>query len=334
VRDPPAAFLRQRLALRLPEEADDGDDVEPLVLPGRGVQRQQLQQAVFDALLAGEQHDMTDAVLAGQQNGMPGAPVAGHDAGSSPGQSLHARLRAQALLPSGPLGQRQLDDLLAEVRPFADAFARWRSGAPEQRRFDLDLGDVRLQGSIDQLYPGGLARFRFEALHGPSQIAHGLDWLVLSALGDDRPLVQFAATAAGPGPHLRPAIQPARARAALRALVTLRDWGLRDPLPFLSRAGWLWYDARANGKDSGWARAEAQWRGSARSWGEAGTASARLALRGRDPFDDADLGEQFRHISELVFDAVVHGRREGDGSGDPADGAAPVRQDEPEDSLA
>ncbi len=308
LRDPPAAFLRQRLALRLPDEADDGDDVEPLVLPGRGLQRQQLQQAVFDAL------------------------VGGPESGSG-GQSLHARLRAQALLPSGPLGQRQLDHLIGEVRPFADAFLRWRSGAPEQRRFDLDLGEVRLQGSLDGLYATGLARFRYEALHGPSQIAHGLDWLVLSALGDARPLLQFAAVDDRPGPHLRPAVPASQARASLRALLTLRDWGLRDPLPFLSRAGWLWYDARANGKD-GWAKAEAQWLGSSRSWGEAGTASARLALRGRDPFDDPALGEDFMRISELVFDAVIHGRCDGDGSGDATHGAVPTRQDEAEGWLA
>ena len=347
LRDPSAAFLRQRLALRLPEDADDGDDVEPLVLPGRGLHRQQLQQAVFDALVGDEPNGMSDALVGGDPNDMFDALVRGEqdDPGSSPGQALHNQLRARALLPSGPLGQRQLDRLLGEVRPYAEAFVRWRSGAPEQRRFDLDLGDVRLQGSIDRLYPAGLARFRFEALHGPSQIAHGLDWLVLSALGDPRPLVQFAETAAGPGPHPRPAISPAMARAALRGLVTLRAWGLRDPLPFLSRAGWLWYDARANGKD-GWAKAEAQWRGSARSWGEAGTASARLALRGRNPFgdsaDDDALGEEFRHISALVFDAVVHGRSDGDAAGEPSDGAraaeppqsSSTRQDNAQDSLA
>lgn len=373
LRDPPAAFLRQRLALRLPGEADDGDDVEPLVLPGRGLQRMALQQAVFDALVGGEQRGMREAWAGGEQGGMTdapmdadrdamtGAPVVGrHDgmrgalagggqvAGTgtpwdehgSGSQSLHARLRAQALLPSGPLGRRQLDHLLAEVRPFADAFLRWRSGAPAQRRFDLDLGGVRLQGNLDGLYPTGLARLRYEALHGPSQIAHGLDWLVLSALGDDRPLLQFATVDGGPGPHLRSAIPAAQARAALRALLTLRDWGLRDPLPFLSRAGWLWYDACANGRENGWTKAEAQWRGSSRSWGEAGTASARLALRGRDPFgdtaEDAELAKQFRAISTLVFDAVVHGRcdEDGHGSGETTDGGAPLRQDEPEDWLA
>jgi len=285
LRDPPAAFLRQRLGLRLPFETDAGDDVEPLVLPGRGWQRQHVQQAVFDALVRGDTHD------------------------------LHASLRARALLPSGPLGRRQLDVLLDEVRPYADAFARWHEGRPQGSSFELDLDGLRLQGRIEDLYGNGMARFRFDELHGPAQIAHGLDWLVLSALGDPRPLVQFAKIGGSPGPHLRHAIAPPQARAALRTLVTLRAWGLRDPLPFLPRSGWCWYQAvtsDGNGMDpnyadkNAWSKAENQWR-SQRGWSESDTPGARLALRGRDPFADAELGESFRAIATRVFGAVVHG---------------------------
>ncbi len=285
LRDPPAAFLRQRLALRLPDAADTIEDVEPLLLPGRGWQRQIVQQAVFDACVGGGTED------------------------------LHASLRARALLPSGPLGRRQLDTLLGEVRPYADAFVHWREDAagsrvPQHQAFDLDLDGVRLHGRVEDLYPGGIARFRYDTLHGPAQIAHGLDWLLLSALGDARPLVQFAKFADGPGPRLRAAIAPQQARAALRSLLTLHAYGLRDPLPFLPRAGWLWYDAEAAGKD-GWDKAQTQWHGTSRSWGEATTASAQLALRGRDPFVDPELGESFRSIAQNVFDAVIHGRSDG-----------------------
>ena len=289
LRDPPGAFLRQRLGLRLPDAIETGEDVEPLVLPGPGLFRQQLQRAVFDELLAGD--------------------------GRIDRERLQASLRARALLPSGPLGRRQLDRLLGEVRPYADAFARWREGEGEALPFELELGATRLSGRLDDVYPGGLARLRFDRLHGPSQIAHGLDWLVLSALGDRRPLAQFADTADGPGPHLRGALAPAEAKAALAALLRLRDYGLRMPLPFLPRAGWLWYEAAAQDPDGrghgGWNKAQAQWQGSARSWGEASPAGVRLALRGRDPFLDADSGEQFREIARLVFDAVLHGRDEG-----------------------
>ncbi|MCA1714921.1 MAG: exodeoxyribonuclease V subunit gamma, partial [Gammaproteobacteria bacterium] len=157
LRDPADAFLRQRLAMRLPEAADSVDDCDPLAAPGRGLQRWQLQQAVFDACVRGEAED--------------------------PGPALHARLRARALLPSGPLGAQQLQALLGDVKPYADAFIGWRGDdAASARSFDLDLGGVRLHGCIDQLYRNRLARFRFDRLHGPSQISHGLDWLVLCAL--------------------------------------------------------------------------------------------------------------------------------------------------------
>ena len=135
---------------------------------------------------------------------------------------------------------------------------------------------------------------------------------MLSALGETRPLVQFAPGVAGPGPHLRDAIAPTQALAALQALLTLRRRGLRTPLPFGARAGWCWYEAignpapRANAR-SPWDKARGEWH-TERGWSEGDTVQVRLALRGRDPFDDATLGEEFRQIATLVFDAVVHGK--------------------------
>src|SRR5690606_15866329 len=46
---PAEVFLRQRLGLRLAEVEQIDEDVEPLLAPGRGIARQLLQQAVFDA---------------------------------------------------------------------------------------------------------------------------------------------------------------------------------------------------------------------------------------------------------------------------------------------
>ncbi|MDQ3511951.1 MAG: exodeoxyribonuclease V subunit gamma, partial [Pseudomonadota bacterium] len=292
LRDPSDAFLRQRLAMRLPEAADAIDDGDPLASPARGLQRWQVQQAVFDACVQGRQ------------------------------DGLHARLRSQALLPSGPLGERALVGLLAEVQPYAERFVQWRGDDTPMmaESFELDLDGVRLHGSIDQVYPQGLPRFRYEKLHGPAQITHGLDWLVLSALGRGRPLVQFCDTGNGPGLLLREPGEPEPARAALGALLRLRAWGLREPLPFGPRAGWLWYDGqarlaagevpRANSRTP-WQRAQDQWQPES-GFSEGATASASLALRGRDPFGDtpeaAELGEEFRRIAAIVFDAVVLGR--------------------------
>ena len=282
LRDSALHFLRHRLDVRLPEAPVADEEIEPLVLPPRGLQRHRLQRAVFDACVVGNARDLGD------------------------------RLRAQAMLPTGPLGRAQLDALLAEVRPYADAFVRWRGDAlaPASRDFEIDLDGVCLRGRLDDLYPNGLARRRFDALDGPAQIAHGLDWLVSCALEDERPLAQFARVGGDIGPHLREPIPADRARAALRALLDLRAQGLREPLPFLPRSGWLWYEAQAKGKD-GWDAARAKWHGGDRAWGEATTPAARLALRDRDPFADAATGERFRTIARRVFDALLHGNVEG-----------------------
>jgi len=294
LRDPADAFLRQRLAMRLPEAGEADDDRDPLSAPASGLQRWRLQQAVLEACVQGSVGD----------------------------EQLHAQLRARALLPSGPLGQRQLQVLRAQVQPYADAFRHWR-GTREAtaENFELELDGVRLHGRIGEIYGGDLPRVRMDKLHGPSQIVQGLDWLVMSALGRGSRLFQFHDTGDGPGPLARDPVDAQSARAALAGLLRLRAQGLREPLPFAPRAGWLYYEGeqrlqagekpRANSK-SPWERAQDQWHAD-RGYSEGGTASARLALRGRNPFGDEQLGEEFRIIAGIVFDAVVHGR-EGEGA--------------------
>ena len=95
-----------------------------------------------------------------------------------------------------------------------------------------------------------------------------------------------------------------------RTLLALRQQGLREPLPFGARAGWSWFAAvndHADNDDKGWIAASRQWH-SDHGWSEGATATAQLALRGRDPFVDPVLGQRFRAIARTLFDAVVHGR--------------------------
>ena len=278
LRDPADAFLRNRLGIRLPETGEADDDLDPLAPPGSGLQRWQLQQAVLDACVQGATSDA----------------------------DLHARLRARALLPSGPLGERQLKLLRAQVQPYADAFVHWRGPrTAESQAFELDLAGVRLHGHVHEIYDSNLLRVRINKLHGPSQIDHGLDWLVMSALGNSNKLVQIYEGRKEPETSIREPADANEARAALTALLRLREWGLREPLPFGARSGWLLYSAEDNVK--GWEAARKQW-SSDRGYSEGETASARLALRGRDPFENIELSEQFQDIANLVFDGVVLAR--------------------------
>lgn len=275
LRSPPEAFLRQRLQVRLPDVGLPVGDVEPLVLERRADGR--LRQAVFDACVGGATHQ------------------------------LHRRLRARGLLPGGALGARVLDVVIDEVTPFAALFTQWAGTATgDELGFDLDLDGMRLTGRLGNLHPQGLARWRFDSLHGPSQIAHGLDWLIANASGRRLPLVQFALHDGRASLIERAAIDPTQARTALAMLLALRGAGLREPLPFGAHAGWAWYDGQ---DEAAWQKARKRWQDT-QAWAEGDTPAVRLTLRGCDPFLHESQGDRFRALSRRIFDAVVRGHVE------------------------
>ncbi|WP_119717481.1 exodeoxyribonuclease V subunit gamma [Cognatilysobacter tabacisoli] len=277
---PADAFLRQRLGLRLAEvDGDDGDaDVEPLLAPARGLAKQALQRAVFDACLRGDDDAAT-----------------------------HALLRARGLLPSGPLGRRTLEQVRADVDAYAQAFGAWRGDAlADAPRREVDLDGVVLHGRVADVYPHGIARIRFDVPNGPSAIRNGLDWLFASAAGLGAPLVEFHDGGdAGVGPHVRAPLAADAARALLKRLVALRARGLREPLPFAPYAGWALYSAPS--LDRGFDAAAKKWRGSERSWSEGDGEALRLALRGRDPFNDAAAQVAFVDLAMTIYGALVAG---------------------------
>ena len=281
---PAEQFLRQRLGLRLDGIDETGDDVEPLLLPGRGLARSEVQAAVFAGVLQGDD-DVT----------------------------LHAALRARALLPSGPLGRRTLTSLRSEVMPYARAFADWRGGnVPAAQRIEVDIDGVALHGTLAGVYPHGLARVRIGAPGGNAAIRDGLDWLLASASGLALPLVQFHEGGRKPvsghpfGPHVRPPLPPDQARTVLRHLLWLREQGLREPLPFAPYSGWEFF-AAAPDMEAGLKEAAKKWYGSERSWSEGNGDALRLALRGCDPFTDDATRLRFADLSMSIYLAVTQG---------------------------
>ncbi|WP_454827890.1 exodeoxyribonuclease V subunit gamma [Pseudoxanthomonas wuyuanensis] len=275
--DPHGRFLSQRLGLRLPEPVEQTEDVEPLVLPGRGLERMTLQQALIDAL------------------------DAGHEAG------LRERLRARALLPSGALGERQFEALLAQTRPFAQARRDWQAGQTTgSERYEVDIDGLRLHGRIADVHPRGLVRLRAGAVNGNTALRWGLDWLLANAAGARLPLVQFHDGGDGPGPHVIDAPDQAQARDALRQLLALHAQGQREPLPFAPYTGWdIWNAEPEKRRAAGWKR----WHGDGNGgWAEGDGEAIRLALRGRDPFADDTDYLRLERTSLLVYDLVRSGR--------------------------
>ena len=296
---PAEQFLRQRLGLRLPETEQANEDIEPLQLPAGGLQRMQLQRAVFDALLDGR-----DAA------------------------AMRPALRARGLLPSGPLGQRALERVLHEVSPYAGAYCEWRgAGAPTSRLLEVVVDGLRVHGRIDGLHANGIARLRFGKPNGNSSIRNGLDWLLASAAGVELAFVEVQDMGdLGIDAHMRPRISQATAIDALRSLVVLRRAGLQQPLPFAPYSGWELFSAEL--PERGIRDAAARWRGGDRQWGEGDSDAIRLALRGRDPFADAASRDEFARITGLVFGAVTRGEPAAIDIGD-----AEVPDDDAEDAA-
>jgi len=285
LRDPAGEFLRRRLAMRLPDEVAAVEDVEPLLLASRGLERVALQEQVLRATLDGD--------------------TAG----------LAARLRARGMLPPGPLGEAQLTGLQAEFAAYAELFNDWRGPSAESvLAVDIAIDGVRLQGRVEGVWGGGLGRLRPGTPGGNAQIRDGLDWLAANAAGHRLALVQFHDAGDGPVRIERAPLDPDLARAALRALLQLRARGLAEPLPWGPYSGWAHYSAER--PEAALKQARERWEGGYERWGERDGDAFRLTLRGRELFDDAAATAAFVDITRRVFGAVVEGCASEDVDGD------------------
>lgn len=276
--DPAGQFLSQRLGLRLPNPEDDIGDVEPLQLQG-ALLKSQVQQAVLDAQLRGDTED------------------------------LYASLRARALLPSGALGQRECQQQLSTLRPYAAAYTEWTQGTqPISQLCSVDIDGLRLQGRVQGIHPRGIVRLRPGKFSGSAAIRFGLDWLLANADGAQLPLVVLAGDdkdEARVTLRLSEPLTVEAAKAALRVLLQLHAQGMRSALPFAPYTGWAIYTA---GPERAQSVAKEKWYGSDFSeFAESNHAAIALAFRGRDPLaTDAGYAE-FAHNSQRIFEAVCHG---------------------------
>lgn len=285
---PQAAYLREGLGLRLPEDEAQPETHEPLGSPD-ALRHYQLREAVFAAWLEGRARP--DAAR------------------------LQQRLLARAQLPPGADGAAAVALLLEEVAPFA-ACALEAGFGNASRRIGVDeaLATHLLRGTLDGVHDGGVAgapvrllrvALRAKGRHGNLVLRHGLDWLVASLLR--LPVFELYKDAEDAAPCLRerPLAEPGEARAALLSLVALHERARVEPLPFLPKSAYEWHVA--DNEARGWSAAGRQWCGDEFNdvAGERSVASA-LALRGRDPFVDGDPGSRarFAWLARAVFGAV------------------------------
>jgi exodeoxyribonuclease V gamma subunit len=221
VAHPVRAFLRSRLDVTSPLEAEETLDAIPITLDG--LDKWQIGDRMLSEILAG----------------------------TSPAAAKHAE-RLRGALPPGALGARVLDDVETELKPIARGALALRTGQPRAVDVDVDLGDGRrLTGTVTSVWGNRLVRVTYSRLAPKHRLASWVDLLALSA---GRPDESWTAHAVGRG-RGAPAVAEAgpldhRAETWLRDLVDLYDRGMREPLPLPVKTACTYAeDARKNGGD-------------------------------------------------------------------------------------
>ena len=242
--DPAGQFLAQSMGLRLADDAGEVDDLEPLVLSSRGPEKR---RRVVRATLSGDTEPLYPRLRAW--------PAAVRSIGPAP-------VRGGAV-EDPPVCQcvAGLDAGRAAGKPSLRSGHRWRAPA-------------RPRGRSASRRPGAAAR-RHAQWQCSDPPGPGL------AAGQRRR--RRTAPCAVPRwrrRRSRPACTAGTERACCtrgaRALLQLRQRGLREPLRFAPYTGWVLYNAPAEKQRSeGWK----QWHGSDRSWGESSSDAWQLLLR-------------------------------------------------------
>lgn len=260
----PGRFLLQsRLRLEVARAADELSDDEPFVasLPARSA----LADRLLPALLAGASRDAARALA-----------HAGHEwpAGAVAARALESELDALEVF-AGTLRPALAEPVLA---PVAIELALDAAG----RRW-------RLHGSLSDLRPGGLVRYRCDELRAADALHAWLHHLLLCA-GTPPGVAPRSTWIARDRSLVLPRCEDARAQ--LARLLELHARGLVEPLPFHPKSAWAYMAGHQSA-----AKARAKWQASARHpHGEEADPAWRLALRGRpDP-----MGEGFAAFAECA----------------------------------
>jgi exodeoxyribonuclease V gamma subunit len=275
-------YLRDGLGLRLPEDEPPLPEHEPLGAPD-ALENYGLRHAVFDAWLrAGRRPDA---------------------------RALHAQLLARAKVAPGADGRATVAATIDDIAPFADvALAAGFTANGARTPFQRGLGPFGISGALDAVHDRRVLRVVLNpgGVHGGHAVRHGLDGLCAALL--DLELHELAVPEKGEAPTIEPRALPDAQRAgdALASLLALREHALRAPLVFLPKAGWRYVQTLADkGADAALKAARECWTG--QGWqsdrAEAGEATT-LALRGREPFDEA-LDEDVRTAAQQRFVATT-----------------------------
>lgn len=263
--NPSRAFLERRLGMRMEAEEELPEESEPFELAGLDRYR----------LTA----NLTEDALSGRD----------------PADDL-PMVRGNGLLPPGVMGEVQFADLCRSVNEFAAQVAgRTAEEKLEPVEIDLRIGNRRLVGRLQGLYPSGLVRYRPATVKARDLLYCWIEHLAFCAASPAGCAKRSTLIGIDQAVEFLPVDG---AESLLADLIALLETGLRDPLPFFPATSWELVQRETKGDDPEKVLQGAMrvWEGNDRVPGEGGDTSFSLCFRGRDPFI-----HRFYDVSRAVF---------------------------------
>jgi exodeoxyribonuclease V gamma subunit len=290
--DPVRGFLRDRLGLSRPYDADEPADALPVEIDA--LEEWQVGDRLLEARLAGIAADR--AVQA-------------------------ERLRGE--LPPGSLGGDVVEAIAAHVERLVQSTDGLRAADPEARDvvIDLDSG-VRLFGTVTGLYDTRIVRVLYSKLGPRHRLRSWPHYLALAAAMPDRDwaTATVGRTRDGLAMSCLTGVGADDARRALDSLVAVYRRGLRGPLPMPPAAACAYADARRQrGPAVAAKKAASSWRRKLgdreigefdtpdhrRVWGDA-PFDRLLAAAAPDPgLAHADEPHLFGQLAQLVWQPLL-----------------------------
>lgn len=212
---PVRSFLRSRLDVGVPRDAEEVGDAIPVALDA--LETWGVGDRLLREVMAGQ--DPTAVMVAEQLSGR---------------------------LPPGGLGTRTLRTVTEESQKLFTRTAELRAGAPRSVDVDVDLGGGRrLTGTVSGIHGSRIVTLGYSRLKGRQRLMSWIDLLALSAGHPDDSWTAHAVGRDRAGPK-RALTGPLDHTAVdrLRELVELRDVGLRQPLALPLATGHAWAEAR------------------------------------------------------------------------------------------
>ncbi|WP_210651150.1 exodeoxyribonuclease V subunit gamma [Nocardioides sp. SYSU D00065] len=272
---PVRAFLRRRLRVSTPLDADELADAIPIQLDG--LQRWDVGDRLIRDVLAG----------------------------ADPAQAMTAE-QLRGLLPPRTLGASVLGSIVEQVRPLVTAGLAARRGEPRTVDVDIDLGDRRVTGTVDDLFGNHLVTVGYSRLAAKHRIAGWIDALALATgLPDANWTVHTIGRGRNGGQVSRIGPLPEHeARAWLGRLLDVMAAGLCEPLPLPPKTSLAWAAEHVH-EVAGRPNADAD-RAADREW------TAPRFSETAVPTEDADAWHRLAWGERAPFDVLCATPRPGD----------------------